>query len=138
MKKLAITLMSILLLASCLGLTSFGATTNRSHVEPRWSNTGAIDYVLKFRANGSGYADIAVSGKFGVTKIEGSTTIYRQSGSSWIYVTSGSDETDDQVFELSVPVNGISGTYYKAEFTIKVYKNGVCETITETYYATCP
>lgn len=85
-----------------------------------------------------GSAEIAVTGKFGVTKIEGSATVYRQVGSSWVYVTSGSDVAYEQTFLLSVPVNGILGEYYKAEFEINVYKNGVCETITRTYYANCP
>ena len=136
MKKLAMLLLSAILLTSVLGLSSF-ATTD-SQVQPRWTNTGTINYGLVFEDSGYGSAEIAVTGKFGVNKIEGSTTIYRQSGSNWIYVTSGSDVMYDQVFELSVPVNGILGEYYKAEFTINVYKNGVCETITRTSYANCP
>ena len=138
MKKLAILLLSAILLTSILGVSSFAATADNSLVQPRWTNTGTINYVLGFDATGHGSAEIAVTGKFGVNKIEGSATIYRQSGSNWIYVTSGSDAANDQVFELSVPVNGILGEYYKAEFTINVYKNGVCETITRTYYANCP
>ena len=138
MKKIAILLLTAILLTSLLGVSSFAATSSDSLIQPLWTNTGAIDYVLEFRENGSGYADIAVTGKFGVTKIEGTTTVYRQSGSDWIYVTSGSDVANAQTFAMSVPVDGILGEYYKAEFTINVYKNGVCETITETYYANCP
>ena len=136
MKKLAVLLLSAILLASFLGVSSFAATD--SQIQPRWTNTAAIDYVLGFDETGYGTAEIVVAGKFGVTKIEGTTTVYRQSGSDWIYVTSGSSVANAQTFAMSVPVNGILGEYYKAEFTINVYKNGVCETITETYYANCP
>ncbi len=136
MKKIAVLLLSAILLASFLGVHSFAATD--SLIQPRWTNTAAIDYGLVFEDSGYGSAEIAVTGKFGVNKIECSATIYRQSGSDWIYVTSGADVMYDQVFELSVPVDGILGEYYKAEFTINVYKNGVCETITRTSYATCP
>ena len=134
MKKICLLLLTAIFITSFLSVSAFAATA----VEPRWTNTGAIDYGLVFKSTGQGYADIAVTGKFGVTKIEGSITIYRQSGSNWIYVCSDSDETDDQVFELSVPVNGVSGATYTAEFTINVYKNGVCETITRTDTTTCP
>lgn len=138
MKKIAMLLLAAILLASFLGISSFAATSSDSLIQPRWTNTGAIDYVLKFFETGSGYANIIVTGKFGVTRIEGTITVYRQSGSDWIYVTSGSDVANAQTFAMSVPVEGILGEYYKAEFTVNVYKNGVCETITDTYYANCP
>ena len=136
MKKLAVLLLSAILLTSFLGVSSFAATD--SLIQPRWTNTGTINYGLVFEDSGYGSAEIAVTGKFGVTKIEGTITVYRQSGSDWIYVTSGSSVANAQTFAMSVPVDGILGEYYKAEFTINVYKNGVCETITETYYANCP
>lgn len=138
MKKIALLLLTAILLTSFAGISSFAATPSDSLIQPLWANTGSISYGLIFEDSGYGSAEIAVTGKFGVTKIEGSATVYVQDGSDWVYVTSGSDVMYDQVFELSVPVNGILGEYYKAEFEINVYKNGVCETITETYYANCP
>lgn len=138
MKKIALLLLTAILLTSFMSVSSFAATSSDSLIQPLWVNTGTINYGLIFKSTGKGYAEIGVIGKFGVNKIEGSATVYIQDGSDWVYVTSGSDVMYDQVFELSVPVDGILGEYYKAEFKINVYKNGVCETITETYYANCP
>lgn len=138
MKKIAFLLLSAILLTSFLGISSFAAVPSDSLVQPLWTNTATINYVFSFHDGTRGSAEIVVTGHFGVNKIMGRTSIYRQDGADWVYVTSDLDATDGQVFALSVPVCGISGEYYKAIFTINVYKNGTCETITETYYANCP
>lgn len=139
MKKIAWILLTAILLTSFTCTTSFAATPSDSLIQPLWINTGTIDYMFKFPSTEHGYAEIAVVGQFGVNKIQGAITIYRQYGSDWIFVTSGSEFVDEQTFLLSVPIdNGISGAYYKAHFVVQVFKNGVCETITEDAYATCP
>ena len=138
MKRIATLLLAVVLLTSCLGIQSFASVPADIVVQPRWDNTASIDYIFEFEETKIGYAEIIVTGHIGVTKIEGDVQIYRQDGSSWTWVA-GDTQTDyDSSFAMSVQVNGTSGKFYKAVFTMTVYKNGVAEEITETCYDTCP
>ena len=131
MKKTAVLLLSVILFAFCFGTTSYA-------VEPRWSNTGSITYGIVFDASTSGHASIGVTGKIGTSRIECEIIVYRQVGTSWVYVTSDNDAIDDGALDFDVQFTGISGAYYKADYTVTVYRNGTAEVIELTDYETCP
>lgn len=138
MKRIATLLLAVVLLTSCLGIQTFAFVPSETVVQPRWDNTMTIDYIFEFEETKIGYAEIAVCGQMGVNKIEGDIQIYRQDGSSWTWVAGDTKTVNSQNLLMSVQVNGTSGKYYKAVFTMTVYKNGVGEKITETCYDTCP
>ena len=138
MKRIAILLLTIAILTSCWGIQSFASVPSDTIVQPRWANTAAIDYIFEFEETKICYAEIAVTGQPGVNKIVGDVQIYRQDGSGWTWVAGETKTVYTQNILMSVEHTGISGKYYKAEFTMTVYKNGVSEVITETCYDTCP
>ena len=138
MKRIASLLLAVVLLTSCLGLQSFASVPADIVVQPRWDNTASIDYIFEFEDTKIGYAEIIVTGHIGVTKIEGDVQIYRQDGSDWTWVAGDTKTVNLSVLTMSVQHTGTSGKYYKAVFTMTVYKNGVGEEITETCYDTCP
>ena len=138
MKRIAILMLSVILLISAVGIPTFAAEATNSIIQPRWDNTLTIDYIFEFEDTKIGYAEIAVTGQPGVNKIVGDVQIYRQDGSDWTWVA-GDTQTDyDRSFGMSVQHTGISGKYYKAVFTMTVYKNGGGEEIVRTCYDTCP
>lgn len=138
MKRIAVLLLAIALLTSCLGMTAFAAVPADTVIQPRWDNTMSINYVFEFEDTKICYAEIAVTGYMGVNKIVGDVQIYRQDGSSWTWVA-GDTQTDyDNSLAMSVQHTGTSGKYYKAVFTMTVYKDGVGEEIVRTCYDTCP
>lgn len=131
MKKLVVLVLSAILFTFCFGTVAYA-------VEPRWSNTASISYGISFDNATTGQAGIAVTGKIGTSRIECEIDVYRQVGSSWVYVTGGDDAVDDGAINFEIPITGISGAYYRADFTITVYRNGTAEVITRDYYKTCP
>ena len=131
MKKLVVLVLSAILFTFCFGTVAYA-------VEPRWSNTGSIVYGINVESPTGDHAYIGVTGKIGTSRIECEIDIYRQVGSSWVYVTGDTDAIDDGAINFEVPFTGISGQYYKAEFTVTVYRNGTSEVIELTDYKTCP
>lgn len=137
MKKIAILLMSVILLTSLFGISSFAALPTDSTVQPLWDNAQEVKPTFIFNESCEGLADIQVLGKSDVDKIECEIVVSRKAGSAWYPVDTGSTVVNGQSLYLSVPVTGTVGTYYKAEFTVKVYVGDVCETITYTKNAVC-
>ena len=131
MKKLVELVLTAILFTFCFGTAAYA-------VEPRWSNTGSITYGISFDNSTTGRAAIGVTGKIGTSRIECEIDVYRQVGSSWVYVTGGAEAVNDGALDFDVPITGISGAYYRADFTITVYRNGTAEVITRDYYKTCP
>lgn len=137
MRKIIAYMLSVFLITLGCGMMSF-ANNQQQSIEPRWNNAGSIDCAISFDENQSGYAWISVAGKFGVTQIEVSVTVSYQNGSNWTRIASQTKTVNDVDLDMEVPVLGISDAYYKADFTITLYRNGTSETITQTCYATCP
>lgn len=131
MKKAIVLLLSIILLACSLGSVAYAS-------EPRWDNTARLVYGFEFDNSITGNATANVAGKIGTNKIECQIEIYRQSGSNWIYITGDTQTATNSSLNMQLLITGTSGVYYKAEFTITVYRNGTSEVITRTVYATCP
>ncbi len=105
---------------------------------PQWTNISLMTSDITFDGN-DGNASAYVNAKSGATKVEGTLTVYRQSGSSWVYVDSTSDSTTTRTYlTISVDFTAISGTYYKSVFTVNVTRNGIVESDTMYSYKTCP
>ena len=138
MKKVVIYIMTMCIMLTCTGLVTWATEIDNSSIQPYWLNTGAIEYGFEFEEDQIGYADIAVTGQPGTSKITIDVHIYRQNNQSWDYVTSNSSTRNAGSHVMSVELSGNSGQYYKAVFTVTVYNNNVPEVITKTCYATCP
>ena len=138
MKRIAILALTVALLVSCFGITAFAAVPSDTVIQPRWDNTMSIDYIFEFEDTKIGYAEIVVTGYMGVNKIVGDIQIYCQDGTDWTWVAGDTQTAYSNVLPMSVEYTGTSGKYYKAEFTMTVYKNGVGEEIVRTCYDTCP
>jgi len=109
-----------------------------SGYSPQWSNIGSVVSSLAFSGT-QGSAGGAVDAKSGASKVEGTLTVYKRSGNTWVYVDSDSDSTTTNSYVvLSVEFDGVSGTEYKSVFEVAVTKNGIEETATKYNYKTCP
>ena len=104
---------------------------------PQWNCIYRMSSTIGFDGL-NGEADASVFGKSGTTHIDGTLTVYRQSGNEWVYVDSTSDSVSQSGLGLQVNFTGISGAYYKAVFEVSVICNGVEESTSKTSYKTCP
>ncbi len=133
--KMLAMMMAIVTMLLCMVMPAHAAAVEPD-VTPLWTNTNQITITLSFPDYG--YADASIVGKVGVTKIVMDTYVYRQSGSSWIYVNEAHQTfTNSMAGGLSCKFTPIKGAYYRAEYTFTVTRNGVDEVITKTQYRTC-
>ena len=105
-------------------------------VTPLWQNTGSVSCKIGFPDDGYGYAEASVLGHPTATRIQGDVYVYRQVGSSWVYVNEAHKTVDSCSLILSCKFDPIDGAYYRADYTFVVTKNGVDEVITQTKYKT--
>lgn len=112
------------------------ATTAEDPISPRWDNTGMVSCMIGFPDDGYGYAEAHVMGHPTANKIHADVYVYRQVGSSWVYVGEAHKTVDSCSLSISCRFNPIDGSYYRADYTFIVTKNGVDETITQTKYKT--
>lgn len=105
-------------------------------VVPCWDNTGVVSCKIGFPNDGYGYAEGFVMAHFDASKITGDVYVYRQVGTSWVYVAEKHESVNDTSLGISCQFVPIAGAYYKAEYTFVVTKNGVDEIITDTVYRT--
>ena len=133
MKKVIV---SILTLCMCLSLCcpAFASSPAKS---PMWVNILSMSSQIVFDGT-DGEAFASVKGKSGTTAISGTLTVYRQSGSNWVYVDSVSGTSSTLKLDIHLDFTGISGAYYKAVFEVVVTRNGIDEPETKTSYETCP
>ena len=104
-------------------------------VEPMWDNTGTITLALGFPDYG--YAEAVVVGQTGVTLITIDVYVYRQSGNAWIYVAEKHTVINGSSGGISCQFVAIPNTYYRADYTFTVTKNGLDEIIDKTQYRFC-
>ena len=112
------------------------ATNIDNTVAPCWDNTGVVSCKIGFPNDGYGYAEGFVMGHDTASRITADVYVYRQVGSSWVYVGEKHESIDDCTLGISCKFIPVSGAYYKAEFTFVVTKDGVDEVITDTVYKT--
>ena len=132
--KIMATVMAVLTMLMCMALPIQAAVVEPD-VEPMWDNTATITLTLGFPDYG--YAEASIFGKPGVTKIIIDVFVYRQSGSSWIYVNEKHTTINSQAGVISCQFTPVDGAYYRADYTFTVTKDGVDEVINKSQYRTC-
>lgn len=130
--SLILTLVTILSIVPC----TVSAATVDDTVAPMWQNTGAISCKIGFPDDGYGYAEAYVMGHPTVTQIHGDVYVYKQVGSSWVYVSEEHKTVESCSLILSCKFDPVDGAYYRADYTFTVTKNGIDEVITQTKYKT--
>ena len=106
-------------------------------VQPQWEYVSTTSADISF-SGPSGTATAAATRINGVTtKLEGTLTIYRKSGSSWIYVDSISGSTTMSL-ALELSFTGISGAEYKAVLDVIAYSGSSSESASASDTAICP
>ncbi len=123
--------LSLVMLLIPVGALGGGEQTLR----PLWDNTSTVEVEIEFQGY-TGYAESLVRGKFGASSITTDIYVYRQSGSSWIYVTETHDTKEKFTSGVSCPFSASVGTSYRIDYTFTVTKDGVDEVINRTAYKT--
>jgi hypothetical protein len=135
LKKIMLVCLAMILTMAFVAIPAQAAVAEDT-VAPCWDNTAIINITLSFPEEGIGCADAFIAGQPGTTKIEASVYIYRKSGLIWKYVDEEHTTINAITGALNCTFNATIGTYYKAEYTFTVTKNGTNETITKTQYRT--
>lgn len=108
-------------------------------VQPRWSYTSSVTFNLYFVGN-TGSIEGSVVGDNGVTKIEGTITLYKKNflgiwtktGDTWNL------STNSDILSIWETFDATSGKQYKAELDVDVYSGSNSENITDDTTGTCP
>jgi hypothetical protein len=132
-------IISFILLISVLSTIipcAVSAAAVNDMVSPAWSNTGMVSCMIGFPDDGYGYAEAHVMGHPTANKIHADVYVYRQVGSSWVYVGETHKTVESCSLSISCKFTPIDGAYYRADYTFVVTKDGVDETISQTKYKT--
>ena len=130
---LAIMLMTAFTFPGVVG----AADNDRPTVQPRWTSIHLIDVLITFNGS-SGNVTATASKQSTASSISGTLTLYKKVGSSWDYIDQWSGSKTRGTLALEDDFTAVSGTTYKAVFTVTAYTNGVGETETIEYIKTCP
>jgi len=97
-------------------------------VTPQWENVINVMCTLVINDTTASCTGKVV-GLSGISKMNGTLTLYKKVGSNWTYVTtwSGSPTTETLVTSGSTTLQ--KGYDYKAEYSVSVYRNGIWETV---------
>ena len=131
-KAIALILM-IVTIISLLPCTVNAASADNT-ISPLWQNTNNINCQIYTDSNGYAYAEATVVGYTTVNKISATVYIYRQNGSSWEYVGEEYKTVNNFLLTISCKFTPTQGSYYRADYTFVVTKNGVDETISKSRY----
>ena len=135
MKKIIVIAMSVILLFSAMVMPISAAQADNEIAKPYWTHTNSINATIGF-IDGVGYAEAALNGKFGSTAVYIDVIVYRQSGGDWVYITEEHTNATGAAVAISCPFEITSGTYYKAEYTFTVHRNGTGEVVARDVYKT--
>lgn len=80
-------IISILLIALTLS-SILCFSINAEDISPYWINTSSVTCNLMFSGS-TGYISASVDGKSGTSRIEGTVTVYRKTGTIWIGFNKG-------------------------------------------------
>ena len=133
--KIIITLISVVIILSCLATTTFAAVPEM--VQPRWASI--LSMVVDMSFDGSeGNATGTALKQYSADSIEGTVYVYKWVNNDWEYV--GEAYNSRSVGSLGVSYDFVaeSGARYKSVFTVTAYTDGVPETETTEYIKICP
>lgn len=137
--KIAVSvILTFAMLAGAAFLTPVGAAQIEDAViEPLWVGISSIDSNITF-SNGVGNAIGTLTKNSTASSMEATLTVYRWSGSQWVFVDSASGTKTRGTLMLSIDFNAVAGTKYKAVFDVTVYTNNVPESESINVEKTCP
>lgn len=131
-KTIALILM-IVTIVSILPCTVNAASADNT-VSPLWQNTTFVDCQIYGPYNGYAYAEASVMGDPTANKITADVFVYKQIGSAWMYVGQDHKTVNSCSLMISYKFTPSQNSYYRADYTFVVTKNGVDETINRTEY----
>ena len=134
-RKLIAFILTIVTILSIVPCTVSAAAVDDT-ITPLWQNTGMVSCMIGFPDDGYGYAEAHVMGHPTATKIHADVYVYRQVGSSWVYVGEEHKTVESCSLSISCKFIPIDGGYYRADYTFIVTKDNIDETITQTKYKT--
>lgn len=106
-------------------------------ITPYWANMNSITMDIYFSGANS-IASALVEKVGGVTTLlSGSLTLYRKSGTDWIYVSSTSSAST-RTLALTIGFSATSGVQYKSVLNVTAYSATGSESETVTKISTCP
>ena len=131
-KTIALILM-VVTIVSILPYTVNAASADNT-ISPLWQNTNNLNCNIYTDSNGYAYAEGTAVGYTAVNKITADVYVYKRVGSSWEYVGEEHKTVNSFLLTISCKFTITQGSYYRADFTFVVTKNGVDETINRTEY----
>ena len=137
--KIAVSvILTFAMLVGAAFLTPVGAAQIEDPtVEPLWVGISSIDLDILFSGN-MGNASGYLTKSSTASSMEATLTVYRWSGSQWVFVDSASGTKTRGTLMLSIDFDAVSGTRYKAVFDVTVYTNNVPESESIEVEKTCP
>ena len=128
-------LVAVLLSSFAFAVPASASDNERTMVSPRWVGISSVNVELTFSATGSAVGTLTKNSS--ASLMEATLTVYRQSGSQWVFVDSVSGSKTRGVLALGVDFDAVAGTRYKAVFDVTVYTNNVPEHDSVTVEKTC-
>ena len=122
----------ILILTTILScsLTSLAALPQDHTITPFWANMNLIDLDITF-SNNKGIALGDIDRKACATLIEATLTVYKQVGTSWVFVDSTS-KSSTRSLAIDLEFDAEEGATYKAVLDVTAYGTSVDESETIT------
>ena len=137
-QKIITALVLAVVLAVSASISTFAALPDTPSIEPQWESIGYTSLNTTFDGTSGNSLGVAAK-KSTATSIEGTLTVYKQVGSSWVFVGSDSgSKTTVSSLILSVDFVCQSGVTYKSIMTITGYTGTSAESETFEVVKTCP
>ena len=136
-KRLVLLIMSCCMFFCIFPVSSYAALPPQ--VEPQWTNTMNVSAEIYYD-NNTGYVDVTVSGKSGVTNITATIKLYyKNSSGGWTEILKNwTYDVDQRILCESESFTAVEGREYKIVLSAHLDKNGVTETVSKTATAVCP
>ena len=136
--KILVVLSIVVVLMFGAATSTFAALPETTPIEPQWESIGSASVDTNFVGSSGNSTGIARR-KSTATSISATLTVYKQVGSSWVFVGSDSgSRTALGSLILTVDFACVSGTTYKAVFTVTGYTGSSSESETFEVVKTCP
>ena len=122
MKKFIAFVLAVFVIASCAISASAAVVDPGDSIQPYWAYMNVVQPDMSFSGT-TGTATVTVSRIFGVTTLlEGTLTVYKQSGNDWIYVDS-TEGSSTRSLNLTLPFQAVKGATYKAVLDVTAYSS---------------
>ncbi|MBQ8389006.1 MAG: hypothetical protein IJX46_08785 [Clostridia bacterium] len=137
--KIAVSvILTFAMLVGAAFLTPVGAAQIEDEtVSPLWVGISSVNVDMSFSGN-NGNAIGTLTKSSTASSMEATLTVYRWSGSQWVFVDSASGTKTRGTLALSISFDAVAGTRYKAVFDVTVYTNNVPESESIDVEKTCP